>query len=387
MSAASAAAGPGPRDRRLDGQRRVGRGDGGHRHLDQFAAAPAQRVGHRQGRFQPGQRVRDGVATEHRPFYVGTDGGADHATGHRGVVAERRPPLVIPGDAQPDSARSGCDVIRPEPAPRQRRGTRAFDHDVGHREQLPHLVGLVVEIDAVGQLLAVDPVVEGAVAGPGTVRAARAFDLDDGGSGACQQSAAQRARPHRGQVGHQQAGRLARGRARAHWACQWRCGHGLAQAGRRDVEQGRPLGDRGHRMRCGPMLQRRPRIDGDFVGLQQRGHGRDVVGARQRDRAPPVQGRQQPGGAAGRHAAAAGQSEQCRPPGQQAGRIDGDIQSPTDRGGHPLGAGQHVGAGEVGRPVGQSRQVGQPAAAPLRRGRAHAHHCARGSERNVALQP
>ena len=84
-------------------QRGIGRGDRGHRHLDQLAAAAAQRFGHRLGRLQPGERVGDGVAAEHR--VVGA--AADQAAGHRGVVAERRPAraLVIPGDPQPDSAR------------------------------------------------------------------------------------------------------------------------------------------------------------------------------------------------------------------------------------------------------------------------------------------
>ena len=90
-------------------------------------------------------------------------------------------------------------------------------------------------------------------------------------------------------------------------------GPGFAQARRGDVEQGRALDDRGDRTRCGPAPQHRPGVAGHVVGLHQRGDGGDVVGARQRDRAPAVATGQQPGGATGRHPAAAGQTRAARP--------------------------------------------------------------------------
>jgi hypothetical protein len=62
-------------------------------------------------------------------------------------------------------------VVRSEPAPRQRSGARTLDDDVGDGEQLPQFVGLAVEIQAIGQLFAVDPIKEGAISGAGAVRA------------------------------------------------------------------------------------------------------------------------------------------------------------------------------------------------------------------------
>ena len=48
---------------------------------------------------------------------------ADQPTGHRGVVTERGPPgvLAVAVDPQPDSSGARCDVVRSEPASRQRR--------------------------------------------------------------------------------------------------------------------------------------------------------------------------------------------------------------------------------------------------------------------------
>jgi hypothetical protein len=96
-------------------------------------------------------------------------------------------------------------VVGPEPAPGQRRRPGALDHDVDDGEQRAQLVGLAVEINAIRKLFTVHPVKEGAIAGPGAVRAAWALDFDDGCARACQQLPAQRAGPHRRQVGHQQA--------------------------------------------------------------------------------------------------------------------------------------------------------------------------------------
>ena len=64
---------------------------------------------------------------------------------------------------------------------------------------------VVVEIDCVGQLPEVHPIEERGLAATGAVGSARAFHLDDDGAGASEQLCAQRTRPQRRQIGHQQA--------------------------------------------------------------------------------------------------------------------------------------------------------------------------------------
>lgn len=159
-----------------------------------------------------------------------------------------------------------------------------------------------------------------------------------------------------------------------------RRGRNLAQPGRRHIEQTGPLDDRGYGTCCGPMPQHRPGVGRHPLDLQQRGDGSDVVGARQGERAPAVSGREQPGATPGRNPTAPGQSQQSGPPDQQGTRVNGDTEMTANRRGDLFGAGQHLGAGEVGPPVGQAGQVGQPAAPPPGRRVAHLDHCPLGQK-------
>ncbi len=201
----------------------------------------------------------------------------------------------------------------------------------------------------------VHPVEEGAVAGACAVRPARAFDLDHGSSRPGQQLTAQRARPHGRQIGNEQTSGVTRASSRSGPTDSGRGGVGLPQGGGRDVEQFGSFDDGGLGTRCGPPLQRSPWVVGHLVGPQQRGDRIDIVRARQCDCEPAVGGREQPGGATRRDPAPASQPEQTGPPGQQGGRV----------GGNRFGASQNVGARKVGRPAGQTGQVGQPTTSPL----------------------
>ncbi|CAG6927065.1 hypothetical protein PICSAR11_03978 [Mycobacterium avium subsp. paratuberculosis] len=230
----------------------------------------------------------------------------------------------------------------------------------------------------------IHPVEEGPVPGPGAVGAAWAFHLDDGGPGAGQQLPAQRAGPHRGQVGDQQAARRTRRAARCGRLDVFGGRARLAQRRRGDVEQRRPLDDFGGGPAGGPAPQRRPRVAGHVVDLQQCRDGGQVVGAGQGERAVAVAGRQQPGGPAGRHLTGAPQPEQGGPPAQQDRRVGVDAQPGPDGRRHLVRPGQYGGAGEVGGAVGQAGQIGQPATSPVGRGRAHVTHCARGRARGRA---
>jgi hypothetical protein len=187
--------------RRRARQRGVPRGDLRHRYVDQLAAAAAQRLPHRARRFESAQRVSDRVAAEHRS--VG--GSADQPACDRGVVAECRALrlITIALDAQPDSSPPGGQVVGAQLAPSQRCGAGALDDNVCGREQLPQRV--VAEIDRIGELSEVHPIEKSRLAAARAVGSARAFHLDDDGARASEQLSAERPRPQRRQIGHQQA--------------------------------------------------------------------------------------------------------------------------------------------------------------------------------------
>ena len=205
-------------------QRGIARGDLRHRHVDHLAAAAAQRLPHRARRLQSAQRVGDRVAAEHRPVGRRTDQPARD----RGVVSESRTVRLaaITVDAQPDSSRPAGHVVGAQLAPPQRRGTRALDDDVGsglaagaarrchHRNRLRRRAFR----SSSSRRRRASP-----LRVPSGRR--RAFHLDDDGARAGEQLRAQRPRPQRRQVGHQQVRPAARGRtalpdpAHRRWLC------------------------------------------------------------------------------------------------------------------------------------------------------------------------
>ena len=74
------------------------------------------------------------------------------------------------------------------------------------------------------------------------------------------------------------------------------------------------------------MPNRRPRVGADAVALDQGGHRIDVVGARQRQRAPPVAAGQQSRGAPGGNLSAGGQAQHGGASAQQLLDVDVDAQ-------------------------------------------------------------
>ena len=121
---------------------------------------------------------------------------------------------------------------------------------------------------------------------------------------------------------------------------RWRGGC-FAEGGDRQAEQTCALGDIGGVVVGDPVLHGPPRVGADRVGLHQRGNGVDVVGARQRERAPPVAAGHQPRCTAGRDPARRRQTEQCGAAGEDFFGVDGDAGERAKRIGHPPGLRQH----------------------------------------------
>ena len=132
---------------------------------------------------------------------------------------------------------------------------------------------------------------------------------------------AQRPRPHRRQVGDQQCRqRSMRPLPGRHESC-WRgldfTEHGggqIQQPGARDELFGTAVGRGGGQ--CRPVIGRL------FGQLEKRGNRLDVVGARQRERAPAVPRGHQPGRSAGRDPPGGRQPEQSGPPGEDFVGVD-----------------------------------------------------------------
>ena len=316
----------------------VGGGDGGHRHLDQLAAAAAQRFGHCQRGVKTRQRVGDGVAAEHRPVVAA----ADQPAGHRGVVAERHPVGAlalgaVTGDAQPHPT-----VAR---ARRRRAETRGGPAPRGATTRSPHRRRRAASCIRAGSSKSTayesfPPFIQSKNAGgPARVPSgrARALDLDDGGAGLRQQLPTQRAGPHRRQVGDQQTGRAARRR----WPRPAACTRGGAAGVSPRAATGRPS-SRARSVTSAavaagnPVLHGRPRIvadasDSTSAGTASTSSGRDSVSAHQ-----PSLLAQQPRGPARRDPAVrgAGPSSAARPVRISAG-VDGHAGESTEFVGHP----------------------------------------------------
>ena len=153
--------------------------------------------------MQARQRVGDGVAAEHRASSAGRPGRRPPRRRRRRPPTARSPSApwpVIRSQTRPSAGRRRRGRGRACRAPRA--GTTRSP-----RRRPPAARAVRrgrVEIDCIGELSAVHPVEE--LRGPARVPSgrARALDLDHGGAGQRQQLAAQRPRPHRRQVDHQQ---------------------------------------------------------------------------------------------------------------------------------------------------------------------------------------
>ena len=307
----------------------VGGGDRRHRHSissppprrQRFAPPRARRAGPSAGRRWRRRRTPASSAPPTKPP-------ATAASSPKATQFARSPSAPWPVIRSQTRPSRGVDIAPvPRPRRRQRRRTRRLDDHVGGRQQRAQPRRLV-EIRDVGELSAVHPVEERWRARPGAVRAGAALStLTTVAPGPRQQLPAQRAGPHRRQVGDQQTG-TGRGRW---WQHRADAPAAARQASRRAPRPaGRAAGpgsvDLGGGAVGGPALRspatgrRRWR-----VGLQQRRHGVDVVGPGQRERAPAV--------AAG-HAAASprpptpgrggDQTEQRGPAGEKLVGVDRD---------------------------------------------------------------
>jgi hypothetical protein len=97
----------------------------------------------------------------------------------------------------------------------------------------------------------------------------------------------------------------------------------------------------------------------------------DVVGPRQRQRAPPVARSDEATRTARRHPAAARQTEQCRPAGQQLGGVHRDTETSIELVGRRPGVAEDGGTGEVGATGRPPGQVGQSRGPPVPLQRVH----------------